>query len=190
MLFTTKMKLYGTITSPFVRHVRVALAQSGFDYTLVEADFAVSAEQSPTAKVPYFTDGSLRLTDSSSILKYVREKSGAVFLQEVEDFELYVMSNTLIDAAINQFILESDGATGEQFPYLARQGLRVQKGLQELNRRIDPSQGITQDSTLRCACLLGWGLFRNRFTLEGLDNLSRLWDVANQDHHFAATAPG
>ena len=76
------MKLYGSVTSPYVRHVRVALAQSGFDYTFVEADYAMSAERSPTAKVPFFEDGDLTLTDSTSILKHVREKSGMEFLED------------------------------------------------------------------------------------------------------------
>ena len=183
------MKLYGSVTSPFVRHVRVALAQSGFDYTYVETDYAMSAERSPTAKVPFFEDGALTLTDSTSILKHVREKSGAGFLVDLEDCELYFMADTLIDSGINQLMLEREGATEDRFPYLARQRARTATGLRELDRRIDPGDGIVRDSSLRCACLIGWGLFRHRFSLDGLDNLRGLMEVADRDPGFAATAP-
>ena len=74
------MKLYGSLTSPYVRHARIAIAQSGFQCEFEEADYARSAELSPTARVPFFEDGDLMLTDSSSILKYVREKAGTGFL--------------------------------------------------------------------------------------------------------------
>ncbi len=183
------MKLYGSLTSPFVRHVRVALSQSDLAYTFIEADYALSADQSPTAKVPYFENAGLKLTDSSSILKYVREQSGASFLGELEDFELYTMSSTLLDTAINLFLLEKEGATEQQFPYLARQRGRLHTGLRELNRRIHPTDSLTRDSSLRCACLIGWGLFRNRFALDGLENLGALMDWANQNESFANTAP-
>lgn len=183
------MKLFGSVTSPYVRHVRVALAQSGFDYTFVEADYAMSAERSPTAKVPFFEDGDLTLTDSTSILKHVREKSGMGFLEDLEDCELYFMADTLTDAGINQFMMEKEGATADRFPYLGRQQFRVLKGLEELNRRLDPGDGIGRDGALRTACLIGWGLFRNRFSLDGLDNLRGLMEAAGRDPVFVETAP-
>ena len=99
------------------------------------------------------------------------------------------MADTLTDAGINQFMMEKEGATGDRFPYLARQQYRVLKGLGELNRRLDPGDGIGRDGALRTACLIGWGLFRNRFSLDGLDNLRGLMEAAGQDPAFVETAP-
>jgi len=183
------MLLYGSYTSPFVRHCRIALAQSGFDFELIEADYAMSAEKSPTAKVPYFSDGSIDLTDSSSILKYVREKSGQTYLKDIEDFELFTMTNTILDTSINLFLLENDGFGPGQISYLARQQNRIETGLNHLNTRYSANSDMSLDSSIRCACFLDWALFRDRITLDGLDNLQELVDKANKDEVFTSTSP-
>lgn len=183
------MKLYGSYTSPFVRHCRIALAQGGFDFALVDTGYTESAENSPTAKVPFFSDGDLQLSDSSSILKYVREKSARQFLAEHADFELYTMANTILDATINLFLLANEGFGPDQVPYLGRQQFRVDKGIKELNSRIDPEQGIATDSALRCACYVDWAIFRNRADFTGQSNLLALLDAANSHEVFASTAP-
>ena len=183
------MKLYGSFTSPFVRHARIALMQSGLEFTFEEADYDLSAKMSPTAKVPYLSDGDLLLTDSSSILKYVREKSGAPFLKDIEDFELFTITTTLMDTAINLFLLEKEGCTPENVPYLGRQARRLSTGLAELNKRIDPADSVRLDSALRCACFLDWAMFRDRFSMDGLGNLVALVENARTDSAFADTDP-
>lgn len=183
------MKLYGSYTSPFVRHCRVALAQSKLDFEFIEADEAMRKEYSPTDKVPFFTDKDLTLSDSSSILKYIREKSAAAFLADINDFEVFTITNTLLDSAINLFLLENEGYSAENINYLGRQKARVNNGLIALDNRIDPNSGITLDSTLRCACFIDWGLFRKRFSIDGLSKLQKLMEIANQDEDFVATAP-
>ena len=183
------MQLYGSYTSPFVRHCRVALLQGGFDFDFVEADYAMSADNSPAGKVPFFNDGNLTLTDSSSILKYVREKSGMGFLTDIEDYENFALTNTVLDSAINLFLLEKDDVGPDQSNYLGRQKNRIENGLKELNRRFDPSQGIARDSALRCACFVDWGLFRHRISIEELSNIQGLMEAANKVEEFAATAP-
>lgn len=183
------MKLYGSYTSPYVRHCRVALAQSGFDFEFVEADYDMSAKKSPTAKVPYLMDGELMLTDSSSILKYIREKSGQVFLADIKDYDSYTLANTVMDATINLFLLNNDGFGPEQIAYLGRQQNRVESGLKELNTRFNLKQGIENDSVLRCACFIDWALFRKRISIDGLTNLQTLLNTANQLDVFSETAP-
>ena len=183
------MKLFGSYTSPFVRHCRIALMRSKIDFEFVEADESMRKELSSTDKVPFFTDADITLTDSSSILKYVREKSGDSFLADIHDFEFYTIANTLLDSAINLFLLENEGYGADRIGYLGRQKTRVDNGLIALNERLDLQLGITQDSALRCACFVGWGLFRNRFSIDGLSNLKQLMEIANRDEDFLATAP-
>lgn len=183
------MKLFGSYTSPFVRHCRIVLMQSKFNFEFIEADEARRKEYSATDKVPFFTDGDLILSDSSSIVKYVREKSGRVFLADIIDFETYTITNTLLDSAINLFLLENEGFGPDSIKYLGRQKARVDNGLTVLNERIDPLLGITQDSALRCACFIGWGLFRDRFSINGLPNLRQLMEAANNDQDFVETVP-
>ena len=183
------MKLHGSYTSPFVRHCRIALMQEGVDFDFVETDHAMSAETSPAAKVPFLADGDLLLTDSSSILKYVREKSGGSFLADLDDYENFALTNTVLDSMINVFLLESEGFGADKIQYVGRQKNRISSGLKTLNQRVDPARGITTDSALRCACFIDWALFRKRMTLDGLDNLRDLLAVANEEEVFAATAP-
>ena len=186
------MKLYGNYTSPFVRHCRVALLQQKLDCDFVEIDYAISAKSSPTAKMPFLTDGDLTLTDSSSILKYIREKSGGTFLADIEDYENFAMASTMLDSAINIFLFENEGFGPDQVKYLGRQKNRIESGLKELNKRFNPKQtehDLTQDGTLRCACFIDWGLFRNRINIDQLDNLKTLLATANQVEAFTATSP-
>lgn len=187
------MELYGSYTSPFVRHCRIALLESGLSFTLVEIDASVSAKLSPMQKVPflkYSQNGKEKqLTDSSAILKYIRESSGKAFMPELDRFNAFCSANTLMDTAINLFYMEKDGVTPKESAYLARQQSRMQTGLVELEKLSLSSAAPFDDTELRIACFLDWALFRNRITLESYPKLKRFIDNIRQYPHFAATTP-
>lgn len=183
------MKLYGSYTSPFVRHCRIALTQENQAFDFIETDYEGSAQLSPTAKVPYLEDGDLVLSDSSSILKHIRDSAGKPFLADIAEFETYTLANTALDTAINLFLLSKEGVLAADVPYLTRQVTRLETALAALDKRIDPAAGIADDASLRCACLLGWALYRQRFELQGFPRLAQLLATANIDPLFAATAP-
>src|SRR5262249_23754946 len=68
--------VYGVSASPFVRKVRVALAEKGLDYTLEPVFPGPQAppdwrKKSPLGKVPAFQDGDRILADSSVICAYL-----------------------------------------------------------------------------------------------------------------------
>ncbi|HUE38273.1 MAG TPA: glutathione S-transferase family protein, partial [Candidatus Binatia bacterium] len=67
--------VYGISISPFVRKVRVALAEKGIAYDVDPViPVNVSAEYkkiSPLGKVPAFRDGDKTLADSSVIINYL-----------------------------------------------------------------------------------------------------------------------
>ncbi|MEC9318540.1 MAG: glutathione S-transferase N-terminal domain-containing protein [Pseudomonadota bacterium] len=69
------MELFGSYTSPYVRHCRIAFKETGLAYSFTETDHDMSAKLSPAKKVPFLHHNDLRFFDSSSILKYVREKN-------------------------------------------------------------------------------------------------------------------
>lgn len=68
-------KIHGIALSPFVRKVRVALAEKGIDYEVDPVmPINVSAEYrriSPLGKIPAYTDGDKALADSSVICAYL-----------------------------------------------------------------------------------------------------------------------
>lgn len=197
MVALMNLTLYGSYTSPFVRHCRVALAQEGVDFDFVEVDHAASAAQSPVAKMPYLAGDDFgadlgdddMLTDSSSIVKYARELNGGRFLADLSDFETFALANTVVDSMINVFLLETEGFDADKIRYIGRQNKRIAGGLAALDARVGGGD-MRQDGALRCACMLDWALFRGR--IDGLDahpNLKALLAAANGDATFADTAP-
>lgn len=184
------MKLFGSFTSPFVRHCRIALMQSGLDWEMVELDIHTSKDPgTPTLRVPYLEDGALKLTDSTPIVKYVREKSGQVFVPDATDFDRYCLANTLLDTTINLFLLERSGLDIASNVYTQRQQKRIELVLKELDSAPLPLQGKMGDADYRVAVAAAWGQFRNRFSIDAHPNLQRLLDIASEDAIFVATAP-
>jgi glutathione S-transferase len=192
------MKLYGSYTSPFVRHCRIALLEGQAKGTLecefIETDIVSSGKLSPTKKVPFLTDTlnneEVELTDSASILMYLREQSGQTFFKSANDFNVFSNVNTVLDAAVNLFFLElKDKILPAEGSYLERHRERVLSGLQYFNEQEYSSQAPFTDGELRLACFLDWGLFRKRINIDGLDNLQALLSAARSYDVFAQTAP-
>jgi glutathione S-transferase len=183
------MKLYGSYTSPFVRHCSIALLEANFAFEFIETDQAASAYQSPTKRVPFLQDGDVFLTDSSSILRYIREKSGAPFLASINEHNDFCIVNTALDATVNLFFLERDGVDLQAYDYTKRQAARIETSLAELNGYTFPTQAPFNDVHLRLACFLAWGLFRKRLTLDVHENLKRFLANINQYQPFAETTP-
>ncbi|WP_257797911.1 glutathione S-transferase family protein [Psychromonas sp. CD1] len=184
------MKIYGNLTSPFVRHCRIVLLQSAFPYQFIETDMIHIGQISPIKKMPLLMDGDLTLTDSSSILKYLHEKSGSPFMPDLRDFELFNMTNTIMDACVNLYVMKKmDNITPEQSQYLKRQKTRVISGLEALNEiDLDMSLGLS-DGKLRLACFLDWGIYSDFINLKKLNNLSRFLDLVRQNKFFIQTCP-
>ncbi|MCE2571993.1 glutathione S-transferase family protein [Motilimonas eburnea] len=184
------MKLYGSYTSPFVRHCRMVIAQTGLTCEFVETDAAASAEQSPTKKVPFLVDGDLTLTDSVVIIRYLREKAGQAFCADIMDFELFCMVNTVLDATVNIFFLElQDNILAANSQYLTRQQGRVESGLAYLNSQHLTDSLPLNEGELRLACYLDWGIFRNRISLDDYPALRQLLSLAKTDPLFIETTP-
>lgn len=192
------MKLYGSYTSPFVRHCRIALLEGQVNGALecefIETDADSSAKLSPTKKVPFLQDNkdgkTVALTDSASILMYLREQSGKAFFVDAQDFNLFCNVNTVLDASVNLFFLEKFDQLGpEQSSYLTRHKDRVQSALAHMNESQYANQAPFTDGELRLACFLDWGLFRKRISIDGLENLQSLLNAARNYDLFAQTAP-
>lgn len=184
------MELFGSFTSPYVRHCRVVLAHTGLDCEFVETDYDQSAARSPTRRVPFLRDGDRMLTDSASILRYLREKAGQAFCADVDEFDFFLLVNTALDSTVNLFLLERDGLTPAESSYLKRQQQRVDGTLVHLEQLVSRDAVDRRgDGALRLACYLSWALFRERFALGELPALERLLIEFDQDAKFAATHP-
>ncbi|MDC1436395.1 glutathione S-transferase family protein [Gammaproteobacteria bacterium] len=185
------MKLYGNSPSPYVRHCRIALIECGLDYEFIQADAALSEKLSPMQKIPfleYSLEGRTEmLTDSSSILRYIREKAGQKFLPTVAELNDFCAVNTLIDAQVNLFLLKREGLTPESVSYLKRQESRIQTGFQEFEARHYSKQAPWTDVELRLACFLDWVRFRKHFSLEPYPVLSNFLEGLDEYEPFLET---
>jgi len=184
------MKLFGSYTSPYVRHCRIVLAQTGQDCRFVETDYEQSAELSPARRVPFLYDDKLMLTDSASILRYLREKAGQPFFPDIRDYDLYLLVNTAMGSAVNLFLLERDGITPADCGYLVRQRGRVEDTLSFLDRQIgDGVPDANSDGMIRLGCFLSWALFRERISLDDHAALAQFQRQFESDPQIAATHP-
>lgn len=184
------MKLYGSYTSPYVRHCRIVLAQTGQDCKFIETDYAQSAELSPARRVPFLYDAKLMLTDSASILRYLREKAGQAFFSDIGDYDLFLLVNTAMDSTVNLFLLERDGVTPAECSYLVRQKGRVEDTLAYLDRQIgEGSNDTNSDGMIRLGCFLSWALFRERISLKDHSALAGFQRQFESDPEIAATHP-
>ena len=195
------MKLYGVRTSPYVRHARVALSQSGLDWQLEQVT-PDTIGMSPTIRVPFLTDGNLTLTDSAVIVRYVREQASQSYLATIMDHELFALSTSVLDTAVNVYLMNigdsadlaevSIGASVIGFnpkTYFERQQERIAIGMQELERcNLATCQPYT-DGEIRLACLLDWAAYRETIDLTGLDNLCSFLAQIRKWAPFAETAP-
>lgn len=183
------MKLYGSYTSPFVRHCRIVLLESGLPCEFILTDGVASAAKSPTKKVPMLEDGELVLTDSCSIVKYLREKNMQAFCFTAIEYDRFCLVNTLLDASVNVFMLGKDGILPEQSAYLQRHQARIQSGLATLETMRWPSAGPYNDAELRLLCYLDWALFRKLFSIDEYTNLTQFLTSARQYLPFSQTIP-
>jgi glutathione S-transferase len=184
------MKLYGSYTSPYVRHCRIVLLEAGFTPEFIETDQSASANKSPTKRVPFLEDGNIFLTDSSGIIRYIREKVGTKFLPTIEELNQFCTVNSALDSCTNLFFLQRDGIDIQAYEYTKRQAARIESSLAELNALSLPTQAPYNDVHLRLGCFLAWALFRNRITLEPYKNLQNfLYNLDNYPNFFDTAPP-
>ena len=208
-LETTTMKLIGSTTSPYVRKVRIVMAEKKLDYRFVlenvwAADTQIAAAN-PLGKVPCLVmEGGEAVFDSRVIVEYLDTLSPVGRLipatgrerAEVKTWE--ALADGLLDAAIlvrleNTF----EGRTEAQRSpaWIARQMDKVHASLQSMSQGLGDKpfcSGIHLSlSDIAVGCALGWLEFR--FPEIGWraahPNLARLMDKLAQRQSFIDTRP-
>lgn len=183
------MKLYGSYTSPFVRHVRIVFLETGLEYEFIETDQAGSAAKSPTQRVPFLQDGEVFLTDSTSIVKYLRERVGQTYCKTAQELDQLCLINTVMDATVNLFFIKRDGVDISGIPYLQRQAARIQTTLKELNDLTLSDSAPYTDAQIRLACFISWAKLREQIDFAKYPALEKFYSNASQHPYFQATQP-
>lgn len=200
------MKLIGSLTSPFVRKVRVVLAEKGLGCEFVldvpwSADTQVP-EFNPLGKVPVLVldDGST-LFDSRVIVEYLDAVSASLPLLPADPLARLrtkrweALADGICDAAATA-LMESRRPDGERSPgWIVRQRGKVDLGLKALAKDLGDSAWCGGDSMnladIATGCCLGYLTFR----FADIDwrsrhpNLAALFDKLMARQSFIDTIP-
>lgn len=168
------MKLIGTKTSPFVRKVRVLLAEKRLSYEFVE-DNVWSADTkvpnfNPLNKVPALQlDAGESIYDSAVIAEYLDGISGGEYLPKPPAERARVkcqeaLGDGIADAGITVFLERKRDAARQDAAWMGRQLDKMNAAIASLSGTLgsQPYLGGAQMNLgdIACACGLFWAEFR------------------------------
>ena len=202
------MKLIGSLASPYVRKVRIVMAEKKLDYQFVTEDVWASdaiLASNPLGKVPCLVmEGGEAVFDSRVIVEYLDARSPLARLipepnrerTEVRTWE--ALADGILDAAILAR-LEANwpGRTAEQRSqaWIDRQLAKVRASLDAISTGLAEKpwcSGIHMTlADIAVGCALGYLAFRfpQIGWREEQPNLARLADKMNARQSFIDTAP-
>jgi glutathione S-transferase len=192
------LKLYGSTTSPYVRRLRIWLANTDHEFINLhifsEQDRRLLAAKNPTMKIPMLEDVTIDVTrvifDSRIIYRYLTDKFDDPLLSWEQENQL-----TLIDSAndslVQMFILSnSDIQPDEDKLFFKLQKERVNAVLVQLNEMVASHQFVSWNYPAVCLyCLVDWIEFRNLHNMQGLTDLLAFHDDNVQRIEVTATDP-
>ena len=168
------MKLVGSRTSPFVRKVRVILAERRLPFDFIE-ESAWTAETTvprynPLNKVPALVmDDGEPIYDSAVICEYLDAISGGGLLPAAAAERARVhrdeaLGDGIADAGITVFLERKREAARQDPAWIARQLDKVNAGLAALERALGSRPYLGGEAInmadIACACALFWSEFR------------------------------
>ena len=201
------MKLIGSLGSPYVRKVRIAMAEKKLDYEFVLenvwAPETVIQQSNPLGKVPCLVmeDGGA-MFDSRVIVEYLDTLSPVGKLipangrerAEVKCWE--ALADGVLDAAVLVRLERTQRSQTQQSPeWIARQMGKVDAGLKAMSVGLKETPFCSgthytlADVTVGCA--LGWLSFRfpEIGWRETYPNLAKLFDKLSERQSFKDTLP-
>ena len=162
------MKLVGSLTSPYVRKVRVLLAEKGIAYELVEESAWTATttvpRYNPLNKVPALVlDDGESIYDSSVITEYLDSLGGAALLPKdpaarAKARRDEALGNGLMDAGVTIFLERKREAGRQDAAWIARQRDKIDAALAALDKSVTSRAGngaITMGD-IACGCALFW----------------------------------
>ncbi len=168
------MKLIGSRTSPYVRKIRVLLAEKQIPYDFVEENVwspdSKVAQYNPLNKVPaLLVDDGECLYDSQVIAEYLDCLPGVNFIPAALHERVRVrrdeaLGDGIADAGIAIFLERKREAARQDPAWIARQTDKVNAGVAALSQSLaaKPTSGARRMTLgdIACGCALFWLEFR------------------------------
>lgn len=173
------MKLIGSSTSPFVRRIRLLLAQAKttcefVDLNIYGEDRDALRRENPALKIPVLHDGGQVLFDSRVIARYLSEKLGLAALDWQQENQL-----TLIDACNDSLVtlllsIRSGLTPDTNILFFRLQQERIEHTLRALEQAVSGGQFAHWNYPAICLyTLLDWGYFRDLIDASDYPALTR-----------------
>lgn len=191
------MKLYGSTTSPYVRRLRILLAETEYEFESVNvfgADREALKKVNPTLKIPMFKDAKLKgtdmLYDSGLVYRYLVEQYGFGALTYAEQNMLAVI-DACSDSLVNMMIMRrSDIDTSQDKLYYNIQRERQQVSFDVLEQEV--AKGTFSNwnyLSISLLVLVEWAQFRSLFDFANYPNLLGFVAESQMQKGVTATAP-
>ena len=200
------MKLVGSRTSPYVRKIRVVLAERGLPYEFVE-ESAWSVDTTvprynPLNKVPALVlDNGESIYDSAVISEYLDAISGSVLIpgDAVERARVRrgeALGDGLADAGITAFLERKREVSRQDPSWIGRQLDKVNSSINVISKELGRNAFLGGDklnlADIACGCALFWAEFRMpELGWRESDSALRGWaERLEARPSFSATKPG
>ncbi|HTD05680.1 glutathione S-transferase family protein [Undibacterium sp.] len=201
------MKLIGSLASPYVRKVRIVMAEKKLDYALILENVWVPEttiqESNPLGKVPcLLMEDGLVMYDSRVVVEYLDTLTPVGKLipvngrerAEVKCWE--ALADGIMDAAILVRLEKTQRAEAQQSTaWVARQMTKVAAGLKAMSVGLGETPFCTGNhltlADISVGCALGWLAFRFPEIDWRTDypNLAKLFDKLSERPSFKDTLP-
>lgn len=200
------MKLLGSTTSPFVRKVRVVMAEKRIDY-----DFQLDnpwnpdtqvPEHNPLGKVPVLVmDDGNTLFDSRVIAEYLDTITPVTRLipepnrQRIVVKRWEALGDGICDSAASIFLEKKRAEEQQSAPWIARQHKKIDTGLRAAARDLGERNWCCGESYNLADVALGCALFYLDFRFPQIDwrgsypNLERFAEKVGKRPSFKDTVP-
>lgn len=188
------LKLYGSTTSPYVRRLRLWLANVEHEFInlniFTKDDRAILAEKNPTLKIPMIEDGDTVIFDSRVIFRYLSEKFNASGLSWEQE-NLLTVIDAANDSLVQLLLLKRSGFnTDDDVMFFRLQKERIQGILSCLNDNVKNGDFSDWDYPSICLyALLDWIAFRSLFDTSAFLHLGAFYQAHSDREEVKATAP-
>ena len=198
----SSVELFGTVTSPYVRRVRIVLKELGRAHRLVDTSQpegqSLMRDLNPLWKVPTMRLDGRVLFDSAVIVRQLFKAFGHGNLaahdpDDVEVSRVMTVTDGALDALINAFYLKKEGVS-EQTPYLQKQEGRARAALEWVEGEV---RGPWLTRTHRfglpeigLVTALEWMMFREAYPVDQHPRLVEFLKQHQARESVSSTAPG
>ena len=191
-------KLYGSTTSPYVRRLRIWLANIEHEFVNMQiyekAGREILITKNPAMEVPaleHIQDGkSLFIYDSRVIFRYLSEQHGFPALSWPQENQLTLI-DAVNDSLVQMFQLsQSDVVADTDKLFFKLQKERVNNVLAELDGQVQDGEFANWNYPAICLfSLIDWVEFRSLHNLKGLNALLEFHQENAQRIEVTATDP-